>query len=586
MADEPITESPTPEEAEDAAPAPTVAEAAGWLAQIKPTTVITLLRDPELGLIVNQAFHGFRADAKGYATNTLIRSRLAQAAVKEVKLADKLRVLAALQTLTQPSAPPPLSPAAPKTPTPTEAKPDPREALRVERDQRRRERDEARQAQSQSEAERDEAARARTKAETERDEANRTVKKLAERIARLERQVQRRQEIETHLLKALNQDKISPPPAQPARAAGLVPAAQAPRGTRWLVAVRHLLNRGKWDQALALAEDVLKVDGDDTDALDIAALALEGKHEARPAGLLARRLLALQAGRGEMAGAADTLLRVLRLLPQPADAEPEVRAYLAALSASDGAAVDAARRMLSRLRSQTPEAHAWLTYYVTARTLLAPILMPPPGAISPDDPLPLPFGPGQSATARQLAEAVDRGQAALVDTARDLLEALGRSDAETHARVWTALEQAAEDDPTRLLPLRRAPRGPAVVDASNVAWFDQESLVQGKPRLRHLLEMRRALRRRGFFPVVFFADANLPYFIDDSPALRAMRDRRELTLVDAGTVADEVLLRNAKLLGAPLVTNDKMEDWDPDHEVLKVRYAISLSGEAHLLSDL
>ena len=65
-----------------------------------------------------------------------------------------------------------------------------------------------------------------------------------------------------------------------------------------------------------------------------------------------------------------------------------------------------------------------------------------------------------------------------------------------------------------------------------------------------------------------------------------MQGRGELLLVDAGTVADEVLLRTAKHLGAPLVTNDKMEDWDPKGEVTKVRFTISLSGETHLLTDI
>ncbi len=584
MEDEQVAETLVPAESEATPPPPTIAEAAAWLTQIKPSAVITLLRDPELGLIVGQVFYGFRADAKGYATNTLIKSRLAQAAVKETKLADKLRALAALQALSAPTAQPISS--SPKASAPAEVKTDPRDALRVERDQRRKERDEARQALAQAEAERDDAIHARGKAEAERDEATRLSKKQAERVTRLERQLKRRQEIETQLLKVLGQDKVSPPPSAPARAAGPSSAPQEQSESPWLRAVRHLLDKSKWDLSLALAEDVMKFNGEDADTLDVAALALEGKRELRPAALFARRLLALQTAQGAMVGGAETLGRVLRLLPQPTEAEAEARAYLAALSPSDGGAVEAVHRMLSRLRSQAPDAHAWIIKYVATKTSLGPVLMPPPGAVSPDDPLPLSFGPGQTATARQLTEAVDRGQEGLVGTARALLDGLGRTDPETYARVWTALEQAANDDPTRLLPLRRAPRGPAVVDASNVAWFDQESLVHGKPRLRHLREIRRALRKRGYFPVVLYADANLPYFIDEPIPLRAMRDRRELTLVDAGTVADEVLLRYAKLLGAPLVTNDKMEDWDPDHEVTKLRYTISLSGEAHLLSDL
>ena len=172
------------------------------------------------------------------------------------------------------------------------------------------------------------------------------------------------------------------------------------------------------------------------------------------------------------------------------------------------------------------------------------------------------------------------------DAARAALASLGASDPDTAARVWTALEQVSADDPARLSPLRREPRGAAVVDGSNVAWFDQEVLVQGKPRLRPLLAMRRMLWSRGFFPVVLYADANLPYFIDDKPALLALRDQGALTFVDAGTAADEVLLRVAKQINALLVTNDKMEDWDPEGTVRKSRYTIFMSGEAHLLSEI
>ena len=110
--------------------------------------------------------------------------------------------------------------------------------------------------------------------------------------------------------------------------------------------------------------------------------------------------------------------------------------------------------------------------------------------------------------------------------------------------------------------------------------------MHGQPRLRSILAMRRTLWTRGFFPVMLYADANLPYFIDDRPALLTLRDRAALTLVDAGTTADEALLRVAKQMGAPLITNDKMEDWDPEGEVRKVRFTVSMSGEATLLSEI
>ena len=238
----------------------------------------------------------------------------------------------------------------------------------------------------------------------------------------------------------------------------------------------------------------------------------------------------------------------------------------------------AGRAAAERLRVQSPPAHAWLTAEVRAAVpALADALMPPPGALGPDDPLPL---PGEW-TARRLVDAVNANLEAAVTAAR---QALSRLDAETSGRVWDALARAVDTDDSALFPLRRAPRGPAVVDGSNAAWFDQQSYSQPRARLRPLLELRRALRRRGYFPVLLYADAPLPYTVDDPDTLRAMLGRGEISLVDSGVDADEVLLREAKRQSAPLVTNDYMMDWDPNNEVEKIQYTISLTGEAHLLS--
>lgn len=550
----------------------------GWLNRTKPAAILGLLKEPDYGFAVSRVFLGFRADAKGYS-NPLVRTRLAQAAVKDSKLAEKLRELSE----TEPKATLPPPKASPPPTLPASAKSDPVERIRSERDQRRRERDEARQGFAEAGAEREAARRAQQTAEAERDEATRQAKKQAERIARLERQVAQLRETETRLVRALNEDKVSPPPSSPARSLGKAPADNAHPVSPWLIAVRHLLDKGKFEQSLALAEDVLKTDAGEVDALEIAARALEGKKDIRAAVPFVRRLLTARIAQLEMSDAAETLLRLLRLLSRPEEAEADARHYLAALAPADTAAVEAGRMLLTRLRGSDPAVHGWLTEVITARTSLAPILMPPAGALGIDDPLPLRLG--TPITARQAIEAVERG-APLVDTLRAALAALEDSDPDTYARLWTALEQAASDEPACLIPLRRTPRGPIIVDGSNVAWFDQESLVHGKPRLRHLRAMRRALWARGFFPVALYTDANLPYFVDEPAALRAMRDRREVTLVDAGTVADEVLLRQAKLLGAPLVTNDKMEDWDPEREVTKVRYTISMGGEAHLMTEI
>lgn len=579
------TEAPISEEAaaEEGPPPITLADAEAWLTRIKPASLLALLKDPDYRLAVTPAFAGFRPDAKSLS-NSLVRGRLVRAAVQEQKLAEKLQALA--ETDARPASPPAAATVMPKLPLPPPVKPDPVRALKAERDARRKERDTARQELAEAQAALDAAVKARASAESERDEARQTAKKQGERISRLERQAAKSAQTEARLVKALNEDKVSPPPSPRPQSAGpKEPEAPLP-SAGWPVAVSHLLDKAKFDAALALAEDVLKTDPDDPDALQIAVRASEGRKEARLAFGLARRLLAVLLRRADYPAASETLLTLLRLAPSPEQAEPDARLFLAGFPAASRGAVSAARLMLGRLRGTHPAAHGWLTDYVAARTLLGPILMPPPGALGPDDPLPLTLPLGRPVTARQLADAVDRAQVSFVDAARSALQVLETADAEIYARVWAALEQAASDDLARLVPLKRVPRGAAVVDGSNVAWFDQESLAQGHPRLRPILAMRRALWAKGFFPVVLYADAPLPHEIDDKPALLRMRDRQELTLVDAGTAADIVLLRVAKQMNAPLITNDKMEDWDPERTVRKVRYTVSAGGEALLLSEI
>ena len=135
---------------------PTADEVAAWLGVIKPAAVLALLKEPNFRAAVTPAFAGFRPDAKSYAL-PLVRSRLAQAASKDQKLAKKLHALAdtaqekAAQALSvQADAPASKPPPLPKAETPP--KPDPLPALRAERDARRRERDAARLELKQAQA--------------------------------------------------------------------------------------------------------------------------------------------------------------------------------------------------------------------------------------------------------------------------------------------------------------------------------------------------------------------------------------------------------------------------------------------------
>ena len=241
----PVDEDSEAAEAETAAPDAEPLDPAtvqGWLARTRPAAILLLLKDPDYAFAVSRVFLGFRPDAKGYA-NPLVRSRLVQAAVKDAKLADKLHEIAEAEPTPSPVIPK-ASPAqaAPKTPV----KPDPVAVVRAERDQRRHERDEARQALTLAQTERDAAQKSQQGAEGERDESERVAKKQADRISRLERQVARLQQAETRLLKALSEDKVSPPPSTPARSSRTARIETERAASPWLTAVRHLLDWGKF----------------------------------------------------------------------------------------------------------------------------------------------------------------------------------------------------------------------------------------------------------------------------------------------------------------------------------------------------
>lgn len=580
---------PTPEGTEPLPHEPPALETAlTWLAKVRPAAALALLREPEFAFISMTAFAGFRVNATGYA-NPLVRKRLAQEAVREEKFAGKLRALAEEAATVVAVIPSPT----PQTSTVKDKNEAARqEALRTDRDRRRRERDEARQALAEAEAARGEADNARRNAEAERDEAHRLAQHQTHRVERLDRQVAKLHAEQAGLLRALRHqtaDTSAPsvPDSTPALASGTAGkdkplAAPSSETSPWQAAVAHLLDKRKYDVALGLAEDVLRTSPENPEALDIAARAHEGRDEPRLAVPFLHRLLSAQLSQGGIPEAAETLLRLLRRAT-PSETERDVRAFMAVLRLDDASAVEQTRGVLARLRGLQPDAFDALVVQLrsVAPPALAEALMPTPGLPGLDDILPLPTSP--PLTARRLLRAIDAGEASTVAQAQEALSRLCQTDPAAKTRVRQTLERTAGEDDTYLTTLFGRQRGAAVVDGSNAAWFDQESLVNGRPRLRPLLGLRRVLRGQGYFPILLYADAPLPYTIDEPERLREMAARGEITIVDGGVDADEILLRAAKQWKALLVTNDHMNDWDPLGEVPKIRFTIAANGGVILL---
>lgn len=566
-------ETPAPE-----LPSPEAVHA--WLAQAKPADVLALLRKPDFAYMTANAFAGARVNAIGYGLPH-VRGRLAQEAIKNDKFTEKLRALAEAAAALPQTPPPILTPALPAEHSHSE-----REQLKAERERSktlRTERDTARAALTEADAARQQACHEQAQAEAARAESDAQAQEQARKTSRLERRItQLQQEImdisaERDTLQKAAKPKSPEPASPPTREREQVAAHSAEQISPWQTAAAHLLNRSKSDAALMLAEEVLRLVPGDTAALDLAARACEARQEPAQAAEYVRLLLDHALAQRRTAEAAEAWLRLVRL-STPAHAEKPLRSLLRALRPEDAAGVRQMRLALTRLHGLAPATHAQAAAQVTqfASPALADALMPLPGALTDDDRLPLDL-PSPITVARLLT-AVRAGDEAIVTEARASLERLAVSSRDNFERIRTALVRVAGDDPSLLQPLLRAPRGAAIVDASNVALHGQSDLVSPRPRLRALLAMRRALLERGFFPILMIGDANLPHIIDEPGSLEEMRARREVRFVDSGTVADEVLLREAKHHGAPLVTNDHMTDWDPRQQVPKIQFTFSLSG--------
>lgn len=345
----------------------------------------------------------------------------------------------------------------------------------------------------------------------------------------------------------------------------------------------RLLGRGSSDTALAIAEDVLRIEPKNVTALEIA-VECHRQQGNRTAALTAARDLTLAAlEQSDLRRATEALAGMLSVDPDSTLVPTATRPYIATLKGS-AAEIGRIAPLFARLRGANPGVHRRLTQLINEHLPpnLAAAILASDTPLGIGDPLPLNVSPPITAIA--LIAAIDAGSAQTVDAVRDALAALRQKGGLAYQQTLSAISQAADGDESYLRPVQRGTRGPVLVDASNVAWYDDARGISDRPRLAPLLLVRTTLRTRGYFPIYLLGDAPLPHTIDDRERLRRMLQRDEITVVSPGTDADEVLLREARRLGAPIVTNDYMADWDPGGEVEKIRYTIPSSGPAYLLS--
>jgi len=367
----------------------------------------------------------------------------------------------------------------------------------------------------------------------------------------------------------------APPLREPAPAAFAYPVV-GDRGAAplWEEALRRLVSRGKF----ALVAEVCREAAQAATAAGssvagfapihaLHAQALYGLGQAVQAIEEDRKATTAYLDAGDPRAASDVFARWFA-----AGGGPDQRGLLSRLFtlARRFGQEEAVRAAFARLRLADPPAFTRLGRLLAEMGAGAVAFLPAAPTheviIGPDEAISLPTG---SVTARRLAAAVEGNDAALVLRARHGLARL------PEAALADALFQAAEAlSPVARVPLTHETR-PVVVDASNVARHDPDPLaLSPTPRVEHLLRMRDFLIARRFFPLLFIADANLRFHVDDRATYLALVERGVIRETPPGVVADAALIAAAREQNAPLVTNDRMADWDEARHVERLGFAL------------
>jgi hypothetical protein len=214
----------------------------------------------------------------------------------------------------------------------------------------------------------------------------------------------------------------------------------------------------------------------------------------------------------------------------------------------------------------------------------APASPPLPPARSPAAPQPSATalrwninGDRYSMSLAQLMQAVDTNQEEIVFKVAESLRRLRCADGGQFAAVVQRLKEIGRYYAHVLTQSTMR----VIVDGSNVAHAEKNR--RGQAQLRNILAVRDELRALDFFPILIYADASLPYQIDQREELMRLANRGEIRFVPSGTSADDVIAREAKELGCYVVTNDRKltHNLDPTWELQIVGFKI-IDGQVML----
>ncbi len=550
------------------------ADAEGWRAVLAAIPTRELLRLVQKDKArASRLFSGFRA-APDALRHPLVASRLIEEAQKQPAFAQE--IIDWTPTAVPAAAPPPKqAPAVPPAKEPESKEPTTEPRLRGERRLREklneqrtalREKEERltglEERLSRLQRERDAT---RIDAETARAEAQ-TLKAQAERLRRQQERAERRPQVAA----------AAAPPA-PAKAA-MPPAAPPPpppvRPSVWEEALRRLASRGKHEIVAEVCREALAAGSDALGPVHaLYAEALYAQEQSQRGAEQDQQAMNAYLDMGDIGASAASFVRALSHANK--FSYTAFLARLLALAKRTGQE-EAVRAAFARLRTTNAPAYQRLTEILTERGEggAAAAFLPPARSpqVGPEEAIALPMRGIDAVTPRQLVSAVETNARHLVLRARQGIDALKSADS---ALAEALLQAVGLLHSPSVIPLTQ-PTRPVVVDASNVARHDPDPLaLTPLLRVEHLLRMRDHLLQKGFFPVLLIADANLRFHVDDGETYRSLVGRGVIRETAPGTAADAALIAEAREQDAPLVTNDRLWDWEEEaREVRRIGFGI------------
>lgn len=343
-------------------------------------------------------------------------------------------------------------------------------------------------------------------------------------------------------------------------------------GPDWVPVISAMLKNGRYEAAKVFCETLRESDPNSL----YAHLALE--HVYARTGLRSQQLAECHwiaeylLSHGQITRACAFACRALEVDHRNASTRELFRNVIFWLDLKDESAISAIRGLLRRMKVSRPAAHRQACEVIMQMEAeYTQILNTSPEVLHVDKILDLNDGTRSlQLSIRRITEAIDSNDVAVVDFLRQALRSLKGSKPALYQSVMSSLGYRDRSYVQALMKRTR----PVVVDGSNVAWHETTE----KPRLQNILDLRSELRSEGYFPVYIYVDAALAYQVDKQTVLQELIESGAIITADGGSDADETIIAKARSLRCPVVTNDRMHDWDPNGEVPKLRFAIDRFG--------